>query len=167
MKMRMTAVAAALALAASMSVSANEILVTPVATKSTQLALAFDIVSSGDVAAFNFKVTLPGLREKAGGVASCVAELPKAFDGGCSVTKGGVYVYATSNSPEAALPAGMVSIGKIVLDYADASKIGRNVTPVVEELALFDNQAKALTVKSQVVVDSGSNGEKSGRSAVK
>lgn len=167
MKIRMTAIAATFAFVASMSVSANEVLVTPVATKNNQLALAFDIVSSGDVAAFNFKVSVPGLRDKAGAIGSCVAELPKAFDGGCSVTKSGVYVYATSNSPEAALPAGMISIGKIVLDYADASKVGRNLTPVVEELALFDNQAKALTAKAQVVVDSGNVAEKPGRSAIK
>jgi hypothetical protein len=167
MKMRMTAIAATLAFAASMPVSANEVLVTPVATKGNQLALAFDIVSSGEVAGFNFKVSVPGLQEKAGGVASCVADLPKSFDGGCSVTKGGVYVYATSNSPDVALPSGMVSIGKIVLNYADANKIGHGAMAVVEELALFDNQAKALTAKAQVVVDSGAGSEKPGRTAVK
>lgn len=151
MKTRMLAIVAGASLAASMAVSANEVVVTPVATKSNQLALGFDIASSGDVAGFNFKVSLPGLAEKAGGVSSCVAELPKGFDGACSVTKGGVYVYATSSSPDVALPAGMVSIGKIVLNYDSAAKVGGQVKPVVEELAMFDNQGKALTAKAQVV----------------
>lgn len=151
MKIRMLAIVAGASLAASMAVSANEVVVTPVATKSSQLALGFDIVSSGDVAGFNFKVAIPGLSDKAGNVASCVAELPKGFDGACSVTKGGVYVYATSSSSDVSLPAGMVSIGKIVLNYEGAAKVGGQVKPVVEELAMFDNQGKALTAKAQVV----------------
>lgn len=166
MKIRMIGLVAGLAFGVSMSASANEVLVTPLATKSNQLALAFDIDSSGEVAGFNFKVSVPGLREKAGNVSSCVAELPKGFDGACSVTKGGVYVYATSNSPDVALPAGLVSVGKIVLDYSDASKVGRDLSPVVEELALFNNQGKALVAKSQVVLDSGMRAEKPARTAV-
>ena len=132
---------------------ANEVLVTPVANGNT-LSLAFDLVSDGKVGGFNFKVAIPGLGERAGKVSSCVAELPTGFQGECSVTKGGVYVYAVSNSPDVSLPQGIVSVGTVELTYPGArAKLGGADTPKVEELAVFDNKANPLPATSRVVLD--------------
>lgn len=140
----------ALGFAASAAYAANEVVVTPVANGNT-LSLAFDMATDGNVGGFNFKVAIPGLGEQAAKMGSCVAELPAGFQGECSVTKGGVYVYAVSNNPEVSLPKGVVSVGTVELTYPGArAKLGE-VAPKVEELAVFDNQANPLPATSQVV----------------
>ena len=146
------------AMAASLGFSAiagaNEVIVTPVATGADKVSIAFDLATEGGVGAFNFKVDLPGLQAKAGRVTGCTAELPSGFQGECAVNAGGVYVYAVSNNPEVALPAGVVPIGKVELTYAGArAKLGSAVVPTVGELAVFDNQGRPLAAKSRVEMD--------------
>lgn len=143
--------------------AANEIVVTPVASGNT-LSLAFDMVSDGKVGGFNFKVAIPGLGDRAGKTASCVAELPAGFQGECSVTKGGVYVYAVSNNPEVTLPQGVVSVGTVELTYPGArAKLGESALKI-EELAVFDNKANPLPVTSQVVPMGGRSNQNNARS---
>ena len=134
--------------------SANEVIVTPMATGADKVSVAFDLATEGGVGAFNFKVDLPGLQAKAGRVTGCTAELPAGFQGECAVNAGGVYVYAVSNSPNVSLPAGVVPIGKVELTYAGArAKLGGEVVPTVGELAIFDNQGRPMAAKSRVELD--------------
>ena len=141
------------------SASANELIVTPVASKAGQVSMAFDIVSSGDIAGFNFKVSMPGLVKKKGELASCVAELPKGFSGACSVQDGGIYVFATSDSPSVSLPAGVVSVGTVSVSYnAPLAKARGQSALTIEEFAFFDNKANPLAVKARI--DTGLAGAK-------
>lgn len=153
--MNMSVKAAVVAIALGVgSVSASEIIVTPMATGEGKISLAFDIVSDGGIGAFNFKVNVPGLKDKAGSLGSCVAELPTGFQGECSVTKEGIYVYAVSNNPNVSLSRGVVPVGRVELTYPGArAKLGGALVPTVSEVALFDNQAKALPVTSRVELD--------------
>lgn len=133
------------------STAANELVVTPVMSKSGQVSMAFDIASAGDVAGFNFKVNMPGLVKRGGEQASCVAELPRGFSGACSIQDGGIYVFAVSDSPSFSLPAGVTSVGKISVNYAESlAKAGGRNAFSISELAFYDNQAAPLSVKAQV-----------------
>lgn len=140
---------AVLSLTAAPALSA-ELLVTA-APSGNKLSVAFDLVSDGDVAGVNFKLNVPGLADTKAKLPKCIAELPTGFSGGCSITKGGVYVYATSDSPNISIPAGLSPIGRVILDNpAGLAKGGRSVGLTVSELAVFDNNAKAISVSSRV-----------------
>lgn len=129
---------------------AAELVVTAAPSKG-QLALSFDMVSDGDVAGFNFKVNVPGLSDQSRKLPQCVAELPKGFSGDCSVTKEGIYVYAVSNSPDIALPAGVNSIGKVVVSYPVAlAKAKGELGLTVTELAAANNSAQEISISSRV-----------------
>lgn len=144
---------AVLGLVSSSAMSA-ELLVTAVPSGS-QLSVGFDLVSDGNVAGINFKLNVPGLADSKAKLPKCVAELPAGFSGGCSVTKGGVYVYATSDSPSTFIPAGMAPIGKVVLNNPAAfAKAGGALNLTVSELAMYDNSAKAINVSSRIDVGS-------------
>lgn len=135
---------------ASAPVFSAELLVTAVPSGS-KLSVAFDLVSDGNVAGVNFKLNVPGLADSKAKMPKCVAELPAGFSGGCSVTKGGLYVYATSDSSSVAIPAGLTPIGNVVLSNPAANaKAGEALKLTVSELALFDNNAKAIAVSSRV-----------------
>lgn len=145
-------IASAISLCAffSSAIQANELVVTPLETKDG-MTVAFDVMSEGDIAGFNFNLNIPGLKAKAGNFSSCVAELPRGFDGACTIRDGAVAVYATSNSPSVAIPAGVSSIGKINLNYRtrlSTLKSGKGIT--VDNLAFFNNDAVQLPSKAVI-----------------
>lgn len=152
MKAQIFCIAAALGLVSASAFSA-ELVVTAVPT-GNNMAVAFDLVSEGNVAGLNFKLNVPGLAESKAKLPKCVADLPSGFSGGCSVTKEGVYVYATSDNLGITIPAGVASIGSVVIaNPAARAKAGSAPKLTVSELAVYDNDAKAVTVNSRV--DSG------------
>lgn len=144
-------IALALAACALPTTAFSAELVVTAAQSKGQLALSFDMVSEGDVAGFNFKVNVPGLSDQSRKLPKCVAELPKGFSGDCTVRKEGIYVYAMSDSPNVALPAGVNSIGQVVISYPAAlvkSKGALGLT--VTELAAANNNAQEISISSRV-----------------
>lgn len=63
-------------------------------------------------------------------------------------------MYATSDAPGITIPAGVSSIGSIVIaNPAARAKAGAGLKLTVSELAIYDNDAKALSINSRI--DSG------------
>lgn len=149
MKAQIVCVAIALGLVSASALSAE--LVVTTAPAGNNMAVAFDLVSDGNVAGLNFKLNVPGLEDSKAKLPKCVAELPAGFSGGCSITKGGVYVYATSDSPGTVIPAGVSSIGSVVIaNPAVRAKSGAASKLTVSELAFYDNNAKAIGASSRI-----------------
>ena len=92
--------------------------------------LSLDFQSSGDVAAFTMRVSLP-VDAKRIDTSRCLADLPESWTGVCQSEKNFVAVTAYSTKAEA-YPAGLLRIGKLqyqsqakasaVIDYVEASK---------------------------------------------
>jgi hypothetical protein len=134
--------------------TANEVMVTNVSSAKDQKnsALAIDIVSDGSVAGFSFRVDIPGLVDSSAKLGGCVAELPKGFQGGCSVVKGSVYVIASSDSASLTLPQGVTKVGTIYYSRRNASKdAGQSIQVVGAEFS--DNNANSVSGTAKVLAD--------------
>lgn len=129
--------------------SASEVLVTNInASKGGDGgALAIDVVSDGKVAGFSFRIDIPGVIEKSVNLKSCVAELPKGFQGGCSVVKGSIFVIASSDSANVAIPQGVAKVGTI---YYKRSGTGA-IQVVGAEFS--DNSANSVAGAAKVLAD--------------
>lgn len=101
---------------------ANELVVTDSASKKGGQQLALDFMNSGEATAFEFEVNVP--KGVVPNTSKCVSELPKSHVGACHFdaknSKIVVMVYSNDN---AALPAGIVPVGKISVDSAAKGSI--------------------------------------------
>lgn len=123
MKKYLTALAAALIF--SSAAQANELLLTPSASKDARTTtFAVDYVSDGNAVAFQFTFPLPkGIKPEQVNLRGCAADLPKGFDGQCNVAKGHV-IGLFANDQNIPFPAGVIPLGKIVIDGAVAKRLG-------------------------------------------
>lgn len=101
--------------------------------------MSLDFQSSGDVAAFTFRVVFPeGVKRI--DTAQCLAELQKGFIGVCKVYDGKVVAVTVVNAEGGVFPAGLNSIGKLsylsnsksapVIDTFEASDRNGELTPI-------------------------------------
>jgi hypothetical protein len=114
MKIKLIAAAAA-ALFATASVNAAELLASVEQVKGGTSAIGLDLVSDGTVAGFSFVVETAGVDAKAVRSTGCVSQLPKGFTAACSFNAGKLYVIASSDVPGTMLPAGVTSVGSVVI----------------------------------------------------
>ena len=109
-----------------------------VPTKGGGTLMSLDFESSGEVASFTFRVVLPEGAKRID-TSRCLSELPKGFTGVCKAY--GNVVAVTGYSTEGkALPAGLVSVGKlsfvstakaaVTIDAFEASDTQGNSSPV-------------------------------------
>jgi hypothetical protein len=151
MKMYSSAIALAALLAAG-SVSANEVIATVVAdAKSTKGAtpIAIDISSTGGAAGFSFRIEVPGVDESSAKLQNCLSELPKGFTGGCNVTKGAIYVIASSDHPSVTLPAGLVSVGTVLVNRGPVAK-GNDASIRIVDVEFSDNNGNSVAGSAKV-----------------
>lgn len=131
--------AATLAIALSFgSASANEVVLTEDASKSSGRALALDFMSSGGATAFEFEIVVP---KGAKGVdtSKCLSELPSSHTGACAYNpKTGRVVVLVYSGNNALLPEGVVSLGTISVDGMLKGSAG------VEKVLVSDPQAQPL-----------------------
>ena len=80
-------------------------------TKSGDKLLSLNFESSGDVAAFTFRVVLPQDSKRID-TARCLSELPVGFTGVCKAY-GNVVAVTVYSAGAKALPAGLATIGKL------------------------------------------------------
>lgn len=119
----------------------NQILVSGTAAKGNA-AYALDVVSNGDVTAFQVFVHLEGVSDKQINLKGCLSALPKGFAGKCEYLGGRVVVaaYSTENTP---MPAGMVSVGTI--------KVSGNVTAVsTSDVEMSNARAEVVSQTAEV-----------------
>lgn len=109
----------------SFAAQADELLVTPSATKGKQIVTTYavDLVSSGDAVGFQFTFPLPkGVKPEQVNVRGCAADLPSGYNGQCNVAKGHV-VGLFANDQNIPFPTGIVPLGKIVIEGAHSNRL--------------------------------------------
>lgn len=110
----MKAIYSAIALMIASSANAadsNNIIVSGSTAKDAS-AYAIDVVSDGTVSAFQVFIHFEGVSDKQIFLKSCLAGLPSGFQGRCDFSEGRVIV-AVYHGQNAALPAGVLSLGSI------------------------------------------------------
>lgn len=114
----------------SVSASANEVLLTASEAKSSAGAMALDLVTDGNVTAFEFTVSANGA--KSVDTSKCLSELPKSHNGTCVFRAKTNDVIVIAFSPtNAPLPSGVVGLGSLNLPAASAAKAGVRADNVV------------------------------------
>lgn len=108
---KFVASAAALLLSSSAFAINNAPYAAEVQTRNGAKLLSLNFESAGDVSAFTFRVVLPD-DAKAIDTSNCLSELPKGFTGVCKAYGNVVAVTAYSSNIKA-LPAGLVTVGKL------------------------------------------------------
>lgn len=127
------------------SATAEELVVTSAKSKSGN-SIAIDLITEGSAVAFQFNIPLPkGVAEKDVDLSNCVADLPSTHSGQCSVAKGQV-IGLVYNDANVALPAGLVSVGRIGIN-SPASARGKLSVAYFE---VNDSAGRALPVKTSV-----------------
>jgi hypothetical protein len=106
--------------------------------------VSVDLQSGGDVAAFQYLITLPP-DAKAINLSNCLGELPKTHTGLCQSkdNKVAVVFYSTNNT---ALPAGITGVGTI--SYK-SSAVGKNLV-TVDKMVGSSASGQTNAVKAQV-----------------
>ncbi len=124
---------------------AEELLVTSVA-KAKGSVFSVDVMTEGAAVALQFNIALPkGVLPEQVDLSKCVADLPKSHKGQCSVAKGQI-IGIVYNDQNVALPAGVVSIGKIGLNNGAAKSAKLSVA----YFEVNDASARELPVSSRV-----------------
>ncbi len=113
--MKTKLILAAAGLVCASSAGAAELLASVESVKGGAAAIGLDLVSDGTVAGFSFSLEVPGVEAKAVRSSNCVAQLPKGFSAGCGFGNGKVNVIAWADAPGTFLPAGVTSVGTIIL----------------------------------------------------
>lgn len=114
----------------SVSASANEILLTSSEAKGSSRAMALDLVTDGNVTAFEFTVSANGA--KSVDTSKCLTELPKSHQGTCVFRAKSNDVIVIAFSPtNAPLPSGVVGLGSLSLPAGNAAKAGVSATNVL------------------------------------
>lgn len=128
--LKIAAIAGAFGAMFSVSASANEVLLTASEAKSTAGAMALDLVTDGNVTAFEFTVSANGA--KSVDTSKCLSELPKSHQGTCVFRAKTNDVIVIAFSPtNAVLPSGVVGLGSLNLPAASAAKVGVRADNVV------------------------------------
>lgn len=110
---------------------------------------SLDIVNSGQAVAFQFEMILPkGLSPKQVDLTQCLSELPRTHHGSCSITAGKIIGFAYSDSNKA-LPAGMVPVGRVVIN--GTSKARNSGALKISQFLLSD--ANAQPIETSVIGD--------------
>lgn len=138
----LSSLAGAALLFSSLSLSANEILLTEDAAKSSNRGVALDFVNSGEATAFEFEVVVPkGVTSV--NTSKCLSELPSTHTGGCSYNeKLGRVVVIVLSMHNAPLPKGVVPVGTLSFDGMLKGAAG------VDKVVVADMNAKALEVNN-------------------
>lgn len=139
-------------LLSSFSVSAAEVVISEVKANKGRSVVAFDLISDGKVAGFNFALKVPGIDSKRVDLTSCTAQLPKGFDGACSVANGKVIVYAVGRDMNDVLPAGVNPIGKVV--------VTRGTVGSREKIAIDINSSDAIDITVDRLVVSSADAKR-------
>lgn len=92
-------------------------------TKGGGTLMSLDFESSGEVAAFTFRVVLPEGAKRID-TSRCLSELPAGFTGVCKAY-GNVVAVTGYSADGKALPAGMITVGK--LSYVSVAKAGAKI----------------------------------------
>jgi hypothetical protein len=116
------------AFAAAGSANAAELLASVEQVKGGAAAIGFDLVSDGTVAGFSFSVEIPTVDAKAIRSSNCVAQMPKGFTASCGYGAGKLNVIGWADAPGTFLPAGVASIGTIVVSSPLAKASGIRVS---------------------------------------
>lgn len=137
--------AAGLLVNAPVTMAAEELVVTSLA-KSANAAVAIDIVTEGSATAIQFNIALPkGVIAEQVDLSRCTADLPKHFEGKCSVARGQIIGIAYNDEGKT-LPAGIVSVGKIGFK----GKVNSKMKLKVVNFVVSDAQAKELPVATRI-----------------
>lgn len=140
--------AAAALFAATCQAQAAELLVTPAVGKGGAMNVALDLVSEGDVTAFNFTVNLGNGHKGSAKLGSCVADLPKSFTAECRQNGSKIVFFAIANGMQT-LPAGVTSIGTISFASGAAPKGGAgNLT--IEEAEFVDLKGTPINSTTRI-----------------
>lgn len=119
----------------------NRVLLTSVAAKGAQL-ISIDFLSAGEVGGFQAKISLPAaVTEKQVDLAACTRGLPKGFSASCTLKDGAITIAAFDSAGNAALKAGVHSVGQIRVPTGAVS---------VSNVAVSDNAGKLLPASSEV-----------------
>ena len=100
----------------------NQLIAVPAATKGAAV-VSLDFVSSGEAAGFQFKMDVSVKSDKDVDLSNCTSSLPKNRSGSCGFKDGAVIgvIYSPDGT---AIPAGVISVGRIAVKGAAAqSKI--------------------------------------------
>jgi hypothetical protein len=98
------------------SANAAELLASVETAKGGGAAVGLDLVSDGTVAGFSFSLEVPGVEAKAIRSTNCVSQLPKGFSAGCGYSQGKINVIAWADAPGTLLPAGVTSVGTVMVN---------------------------------------------------
>lgn len=91
---------------------ADELIITDSVAKGGS-SIAVDLVTEGSTVAFQFNIKLPrGVKPSDVDLTKCVSDLPKSHSGQCNVAKGQI-IGLVYNDQNVALPAGLVSVGRV------------------------------------------------------
>ena len=116
------------ALCAVGSANGAELLASVESVKGGATAIGLDLVSDGTVAGFSFAIEVPGVEAKAIRSSNCVSQLPKGFTAGCAFANGKVNVIAWADAPGTFIPAGVASIGTVMLSSPLAKASGVRIS---------------------------------------
>lgn len=126
-KVLLACVGGMMALAMNHSHAAEELVVTalPMA-KMNKDVISIDVATQGETVAIQFNIELPkGVDASQVNLSRCMADLPKTHQGECSVAKGQIIGIAY-NDDGIALPAGLVSIGKVEINAGMSARAKQN-----------------------------------------
>lgn len=113
--------------------AANDIVLTAATSKGGS-ATSIDLVSDGTATMMQFRINVGAVEDSQVDLSACVASIPKSHLGECRISKGEV-IGLIYNDEGVALPAGVVTIGKINVRAAGSA------LKVVEFLAADKNNA--------------------------
>lgn len=110
------------------SANAAELLASVETAKGGAAAIGLDLVSDGTVAGFSFSLEVPGVEAKAVRSTNCVSQLPKGFSAGCGYADGKINVIAWADAPGTFLPAGVTSVGTVMVNSPLAKASGFRIS---------------------------------------
>lgn len=108
--------------------NAAELIATVETAKGGAAAIGLDLVSDGTVAGFSFSLEVPAVESKAIRSGNCVAQLPKGFSAGCGYSEGKINVIAWAEAPGTFLPAGVTSVGTVMVNSPLAKASGFRIS---------------------------------------
>lgn len=107
----------------------NQLIAVPAATKGAAV-ISLDFVAGGDAAGFQFKIDVGVKNGSEVDLSNCVSGLPKGRSGSCGF-KNGVVTGVVYSPDGTAIPAGVISVGRIAVKSNAAQ-------PTVVSVEAFD-----------------------------
>ena len=109
--------------------ASNQLIAVPAMNKSAS-ALSLDFVSDGSAAGFQFRIDVGTGSSKNVDLSACTAAIPKNRAGSCGF-KSGVVIGAVYSPDGTAIPAGIISVGRITVK-------GASIAPTAVSVEAFD-----------------------------